>query len=880
MSCHEKDSRFDHLIENMAASGPSPAEEDAAVARGWSRLSDQVSEGVGVSLDGCSDYQVLLPAYLAGELPEARALLVGDHARECLDCRRALSSLRDGSATADVRPLTRTEKPERRALRWIAAAAVAAGIGAVTLLGGLDLSADRALRVQIDEVMGALHLVSESGIQELVGGEIIESRQSLRTTAGSGAFMRLADGSLIEVGERSEVSFFAGRRGTTIDLDHGNLIVHAVTQDKGRLFVATDECEVAVRGTTFALDHGLKGSRVSVIEGEVEVRFSGEERLLHPGDQISTDPRISAIPIESHIAWSRDADEHRALLRELLDLQRDLARAIGSSAGDRASSRLLELTPPGTAVFISMPNLLAGMGTAQDVFDAHLADSERLRKWWSEKVLEGESGEEAEEAFERLRPFADALGAEVVVTMPVEGPSNDQGPLILADLADPEGFRQTVQEELDRAALEADEEPGLRLVEDPLSETAGDRDLLVWIAGDLLVAATTMEQLQVAAALIANPGGNPFLSTELFAELDAAYERNAPWIVGIDFETMLDSSVGEMSSDELSDLEELGFLDATTFVAERESDGENAIIQAALNFDGPRRGMMNWLAEPATMSSLEFVSAGAHFAASVVSRDPIDIFDEFLEIANTHGEDASLELREAQQELGIDLRNDLAGAFGGEVTWALDGSFSPDSWKLIAEVYDPTDLDLVIEHLVAKANEEMEGGDQAPLILDHSFSGGRQMSRLFQEGEESELHWTIADGYLVAAPSRMQVENALQYRDSGANLADSPSFLSLLPVSGYSDCSALVFRNFSDVTDALSSLGIDDAFGEEMEALDVEGLGAPSLYCAWAETDRILAGGVGQSLLSLMPLAIIGSFAEVDGSQTSPPTVDQVPSPG
>ena len=48
----------------------------------------------------------------------------------------------------------------------------------------------------------------------------------------------------------AELEFRASRRGTTIDLARGNIIVHAADQRGGRLFVATNDCEIAVNGWT------------------------------------------------------------------------------------------------------------------------------------------------------------------------------------------------------------------------------------------------------------------------------------------------------------------------------------------------------------------------------------------------------------------------------------------------------------------------------------------------------------------------------------------------------------------------------------------------------------------------------------------------------
>ena len=216
------------------------------------------------------------------------------------------------------------------------------GVAAVRVTG--DIVADRSLRASVQDIDGSLQLVARNSTQSLEPEAQIRSRQVLRTAAGSGAMIRMVDGSLVEMNERSELELRASRRGTTIDLARGNIIVHAADQGGKQLFVATNDCLVAVKGTIFAVDHGLKGSRVSVIEGAVEVREGSSSAYLRPGDQITTGNRLRRVPLEEHIAWSRDAATHKALIRELNELRRVIAEAV-DTAPPRTSTFLLDLAP-------------------------------------------------------------------------------------------------------------------------------------------------------------------------------------------------------------------------------------------------------------------------------------------------------------------------------------------------------------------------------------------------------------------------------------------------------------------------------------------------------------------------------------------------------
>ena len=138
--------------------------------------------------------------------------------------------------------------------------------------------------------------------------------------------------------------------------------------------MATDDCLVAVKGTVFAVDHGFKGSRVSVIEGEVEVRHAGQRDLLNPGQQMTTNDRLHTVAIEDQIAWSANSKEHLALMRELTSLRRDVVDAVEPRT-PRRSTRLLDLAPRDTAVYVAVPNLAEGLDEARSIVEQRIAQS-------------------------------------------------------------------------------------------------------------------------------------------------------------------------------------------------------------------------------------------------------------------------------------------------------------------------------------------------------------------------------------------------------------------------------------------------------------------------------------------------------------------------
>src|SRR5258705_4511733 len=105
--------------------------------------------------------------------------------------------------------------------------------------------------------------------------------------------------------------------GTTVHLDRGSIVVEAAKQSGQHLFVDTGDSLVSVTGTVFSVNSGTKGSRVSVIEGEVHMDHAGNDRVLRAGQQATTNSAIETIPVKDEVAWSRKADHYAETLASL-----------------------------------------------------------------------------------------------------------------------------------------------------------------------------------------------------------------------------------------------------------------------------------------------------------------------------------------------------------------------------------------------------------------------------------------------------------------------------------------------------------------------------------------------------------------------------------
>jgi len=780
-----------------------PAVVEAAAARVWAKLRMAAAEHQP-AIRSCADFQALIPGYRSGELSAARALLLQDHLHQCVACRH----VHEGRVTAIPIPQPRPAMGVRYPVRWAAAAVVVAAAGLAVWIA-VDRNGVRTGRAIVQTVNGTLYEVSAAGIRPLGAGEDLRDGVEIRTAPEAGAMLRLRDGSLVELRERSGMSTQSGSADLTIQLSRGSVIVQAAKRSTGHLYVATPECRVSVTGTLFSVSAGVKGSRVSVLQGEVRVSQDNRDKTLHPGDQSVAGEGLQPEPIREDISWSRNRDKYYAMLAALRS-----GIASVPLPDLRYSSRLLGRLPAETVVYAAIPNLADYLGSAEAVFRQKLAENPSFE-------IAADKRSDALAVIDKLRAASGYLGDEIVMAGfgGAKG-GGHRGVVFFAEVKRdgfPEFLKQT----------------GL-----PLAVESRN--------GMAVFGPDRAEVTAFAPAMDSASGG--FQGTPFEKRIEQAYREGAGLLFCVD---LSGGAPGPLNG-------------ARYLIAEQKEVDHRMEARAALGFDGERQGMAAWLAAPAPMGSLDYFSPETAFAAAFVVRRPAAIVDELGGVLKGFGGNLGEET--------AGLRDGLAAPLGGEFGVALDGPVIPTpSWKLVVEVYDSARFQAALGKLMDAFNREAAKTGGKPLRTGQETVDGRTYYMVAggDPNPLTEAHYTFADGYLIAAPSRALVARALEAKATRISLARSSQFAELAPRDHYADFSGVIYQNLAPSIAPIA--GLLGSFlpkqGGGQAGGFVQGLSTmkPSLIAAYGEPDRLTVATGSNLLGGSLAGAMTGNLAGIIG---------------
>jgi hypothetical protein len=827
-------------VQALRADEPNAAQVSASATRVAGRLGmDAAGESVGSlgmeAIENCDDVQQLLNSYRAGALSNTRSLLIEAHLRDCGACLRRYRS--EAAVDWSTPEAARAIVWRPRVSGWALASAFALLVCSFFVYK-VYWQIPPGVRAEVESIDGSAYRISNAGDRQLSPGDKLTEGDHLRTSGGAHAVLRLSDGSTIEVNERSVLAVGARGHNMTLSLDNGAVIVQAAKRDSGHLYVKTPDCRVAVTGTVFSVNSGIKGSRVGVLQGSVQMMHAGVDTLMRAGDHLTTydnvNPASDNQQIAQQISWSHDRDKYLTVLAQLATLQHRL-EAIPSPQL-RYASDLLERVPADTLLYVSIPNLGDYLSEANKVFQDQLKQSPALQQWWNSGHKHNTA--ELDLLVDKLHQMSQFLGNEVVVVGVKQ--SDNPGFAIIADVQ-----KSGLDDFLRTQMPFSGSTPGLVVFDEkslnaaPASSQAQHGGYAVIRQHEAVFSNSIATLKQIDAQL--NAGASGFATGAFGQQISAAYTRGAGVILAADLHQMVANrpNLVHAGHTEKAVIENSGIEGVQYLIAEhREANGvpENHLN---LQFSGTRQRVASWLAAPAPIGSLDFVTPNAAIAVAVLSKDPKTIADDI--IAMTMSDDAQKkDLDEAEAKLQINFRDDLAANLGGDFLVSLDGPVLPTpSWKAVIEVHNVEQLESTLERLTQAINSQMQGKASHAIAIESSEVGGQRFYSLKEQTSGRIVaQYTFADGYLIVAPDRALLMQALTTHQSGDSLARSTSFKALLPKDENENYSAIAYQNLGPVlTPLLSQVSGETANAVQQLAADAR----PTAICAWGRDSRIEA---------------------------------------
>ncbi len=751
--------RLEKALEGMRDENVTPEQLAGARTRVWEKLGSP-------SLSVCAEFEPGFGAYLEGRLNENRRLLTEDHLSRCTHCRAQLAALRGEQKAIPL--------PPHKISRWFRAAAWAgaAAMIMVALYLGRDridsLLAPSGPRATVASVSGALYRVPTGA---LLPGSAIADGETVRTGPGARAVLRLADGSLVDVNERTELFVRAAWSGQSVHLQRGDVIVQAAKQRRGHLRVQTRDSLASVKGTVFAVSAGLGGTVVSVVEGSVSVTQPSGEVVLRPGEQAASNPAL-ALSVQDAVSWSPDAENYAALLASFAKIEKEIAGL--PAPAPRTGSHLVQFLPSNTVLYGAVPNPGGTIAQAVVLAEQQSAENPVFRDWWNSGT-----GQELKRLIDRIQTVTPLLGDEIVFGF-VAGASgaNDQIPMVMAELQPGKATELA-------AALDA------------LRNEAGGIPLPYTLADNLMVASDSQPHLQWVVEHLGEGASTPFAEA-----IAARYSRGAGWLLGMDIGPALPAAPG-VAEAELTGARQMRHL----FVEQRNVRGaeENEVT---LTFNGPRMGMASWLASAGSGGAAEYISADAVCALYASTREPKQLFDELTAQFASSGSSDAEGFAAVESKLGPGFAGALAASFGTESAFALEGfAVTGPVWVLAALVNDPATVDGSVQRLVEVFNAELAPENRArQIVLTQETVDGRRWTTMKTGLSPLSATWTYDGGYLVAASDRAAAQRAIATRNGGSPLVWSAAFQQQLPSSAALHPSAFAWLNTKGVFQDFAAL--------------------------------------------------------------------------
>lgn len=779
----------------------------------------------------CEDVELCLADMIDGELEPGRMEAFLAHVESCEACRNEWRAWREqdeqlhrffarervgleevvANALAEPPAPEAPSRPPFRLIAWAAAALafVALGGGAFWIYLNSIPQGERVLAT-VRQAEGSVQVLDGGVYRPLAVGAELRQDQRLKVGEGGYAALEYPNHNLLEVRAGTQLALREFRDRTEVAMNRGQVWAHLKQKPKKPFIIATTQLRATATGTVYSVQEGISQTVVAVAEGTVKVEGTGiAAAAVKAGDIFVSRPEGETGPVSRLTDWSRHAEDLALLAKKEAPQPPAATQPQAQPAPDATPAPaptpgitlqakpappqqlrdLLDALPDRMRSFIAIrnwPRLRSEFGGSAY---AALTQDPRLREWWAKvggpKYLKELNDEIPVQQF--LEIFSRLDGQVVAGFTATEGDF-----ILMADC------RISEDEVRARIGQLVSAKPGLNPVQarQRAAETLADLRRHFAVAGGRILVSSNPALLTATLDRLVNGKAGKFKSSDFYKKV-AANQPDQRLTAAIDMNGVWPEEGKDKDFDTMTRLTGLRGIDY--FLVSPSFVGHGLNQAARIGFNGPRYGMMNWLAEPGPMRGYDFFSGDVHFFFAARLRSPRQMFfDYVLHRYATESEESMRKVRAF-----FDQHEALFDAFGGEVAVGVDNPVLPvPNVKIAVELTDrpafEKELGMALKTLLQDA--EAKGKMAYTQSTDYK---GRKVYSLFMEGLPIQPAWAYVDDYVVAGPGPQFVQDSIDVYASGQSIGHSGRLTSLFPSGSGTNFSLLVYQ---DVAKAVPGL--------------------------------------------------------------------------
>ncbi|HZW79357.1 MAG TPA: hypothetical protein VFF50_02695 [Candidatus Deferrimicrobiaceae bacterium] len=550
----------------------------------------------------------------------------------------------------------------------------------------------------------------------------------------------------------------------------------------------------------------------------------------------------STVMPQPTLPFSEDLKKYPGLLTELGHLVEALKTNV-QLPPVRTRSLLLPHLPAETMYYAAFPNYGQTAHQTLETLRQELQASAVLRDWWEHGELSS-AGPRLQDFLEKFYELSQYLGDEVVVSGETGGANRNV--LVIAEVRKPglkDFLKKMLKERSDESQFPVRVLDPTELAQAQTQTSIGPlgQQLVVLVRPDFVIATLSVDAMRGFNSFL-DARKAEFASRPFGQRLAKAYDEGASILMAADLHTIM-SQIPPGTSQNQKMIERTGFKDANYAIWDYQHGAGQSGSQMELSFVGPRHGIASWLAAPAPLGGLDFVSPQAAIVSSVQLKNLGEIFDDIKDIASYSNPNGLANVTQMEQATHINLRDDLLSLLPGEITVEADGVAEPKpEWQVILRLSDADHVEKTLEKMLAimpfQTTQFNEDG-----ISYHSLSFPSQPKPV-------QIVYTFAGGYLIVASSHEKAAEGIRLHKSGESFARSAKLRESIPAGYPAEASALLYEDPATVT-ALNLRRLSPEMAETFARLSPPS--APIVFRGYGEENAIrgvsTSGGADTSVI-------------------------------